>query len=158
MKIAIIGASQDENRMSNKAVRAYKKNGHTVYPVNPKYDLVEGLKSYRSVTDIKSELDIISIYVNPEKGMKLLKEIIKKRPGKVILNPGSESEDLARDLREKVSSQRIVLRRKETKVTISLGVSAYPDDKMNHEEDLLNLADQALYKAKQKGKNRVWCF
>ncbi len=35
MKVAVVGASQNREKFGNKAVRAYVKNGDTVYPVNP---------------------------------------------------------------------------------------------------------------------------
>jgi len=41
-----------------------------------------------------------------------------------------------------------------TKVTISIGVSYFPDD-ASIKEDLIKTADEALYRAKKKGKNRV---
>ena len=99
MNIAIIGVSADKNRMSNKAVRAYKKYKYKVYPVNPTYNTIEGLKSYRRLEDIKEALDIISVYVNPDLGLQLALDIISKNPGKVILNPGSESDNLVKKLR-----------------------------------------------------------
>jgi len=40
------------------------------------------------------------------------------------------------------------------RVTISMGISMYPDDSTNTEE-LLRIADSALYKAKREGRNRV---
>ncbi len=42
----------------------------------------------------------------------------------------------------------------ETRVTISLGVSAYHGG-MKNAEELINTADEALYRAKQNGRNRV---
>lgn len=41
------------------------------------------------------------------------------------------------------------------KVTISLGVSKFPDPRVKTGEQLLELADAALYRAKQNGRNRV---
>lgn len=40
------------------------------------------------------------------------------------------------------------------RLTISLGVGVYPDDAVNA-EDLLQIADRALYVAKENGRNRV---
>ena len=42
-----------------------------------------------------------------------------------------------------------------TGITISLGISAYQRGKMQKVHDVLKKADDALYQAKQKGKNRV---
>lgn len=40
------------------------------------------------------------------------------------------------------------------KVTISLGIASYPEDATG-EEEIIDKADKALYKAKKKGKNRI---
>ncbi|VVB74783.1 CoA binding domain protein [Candidatus Tiddalikarchaeum anstoanum] len=98
MNIAIIGASIDRERMSNKAVRAYLSKGYTVFPVNPNYEKVEGLKTYKALSDIKEKIDIISVYVNPDIGIKIANEIISKKPVKVYLNPGSERDDIVKKL------------------------------------------------------------
>jgi diguanylate cyclase (GGDEF)-like protein len=39
-------------------------------------------------------------------------------------------------------------------VTVSIGIASYPDDAQNG-EDLVQRADEQLYRAKQGGKNRV---
>ena len=43
----------------------------------------------------------------------------------------------------------------ELKVTVSIGVAAFPDDKIKNAGDLLKKADLAMYDAKSKGRNRV---
>jgi diguanylate cyclase (GGDEF)-like protein len=61
---------------------------------------------------------------------------------------------IAEQLRSRIEKTRIVLRRQETKITVSIGVSTLGQD--THEEDeLIMKADQAMYAAKQKGRNRV---
>ncbi len=40
------------------------------------------------------------------------------------------------------------------KVTVSVGISSYPENGRSHEE-LISLADQALYRAKDEGRNLV---
>lgn len=94
--IAIIGASNDRSRFANKAVRVYLDEGLTVYPVHPKEQSVEGLKTYRSVLDIPGRVDIASFYVPPAIGEKVALEVIRKGIPRVYLNPGSESPELFR--------------------------------------------------------------
>ena len=43
----------------------------------------------------------------------------------------------------------------EVRVTVSIGVSVFDHNTMKTSEDLLRIADQAMYKAKRQGKNRV---
>ncbi len=44
---------------------------------------------------------------------------------------------------------------RELRVTVSVGVATYPSDKVDSPGTLLREADQALYRAKQAGRNRV---
>jgi predicted CoA-binding protein len=89
--IAIVGASKKRERFSNKALRAYLKLGWKVYPVNPNLDEVEGLRCVSALGDIGEKLEVVSMYVRPEVGERLLSDIIEVGPKKVFLNPGSGS-------------------------------------------------------------------
>ncbi|MDO8580019.1 MAG: sensor domain-containing diguanylate cyclase [Candidatus Omnitrophota bacterium] len=62
--------------------------------------------------------------------------------------------ELAEQVRKKIQEQTILLRREQTHITVSIGVAAFPKDAQIKEE-LIHQADQALYKAKQEGRNRV---
>ncbi len=62
--------------------------------------------------------------------------------------------ELAEQLKIRIEKQAIFLRRQKTYVTISGGVAAFLKDAQSREE-LIYKADQALYKAKQEGRNRV---
>lgn len=94
MKIAIIGASNNKEKYGNKAVRAYKKQGHSVYPVNPREKTIEGLRAYKSILDIPGEIERASIYLPHEIGITIIEEIAEKGVKEVFLNPGSESKEL----------------------------------------------------------------
>jgi uncharacterized protein len=95
--IAIVGASTDRSKYGNKAVRAFKQGGWTVYPVNPSAKEVEGLVSYASIADAPGPIDRISMYVPPSVGKKMLPAIAAKAPKEFFLNPGSEDEDIIRE-------------------------------------------------------------
>ncbi len=61
---------------------------------------------------------------------------------------------LAKGFVKLVESEVVVLRRERTPVTVSAGVAAFPDEAKTKEE-IIQRADQLLYEAKRKGRNRV---
>jgi uncharacterized protein len=92
--IAIIGASNDRTKYGNRAVRAYQANGWTVYPVNPREKVVEGLPTYRSMAEVPVPVDRASLYVPPSVGLGLLDAIAKRGAKELWVNPGSGSPEL----------------------------------------------------------------
>ncbi len=65
-----------------------------------------------------------------------------------------ESKRLADDLRAVVQKRKFVLRREETHITISIGL-AHLSSEIKTAQDLILLADTALYRAKQRGRNKT---
>ena len=92
--VAIIGASSDSSKFSNKAIHAHLRAGYDVYPVHPKEEAIEGLKVYKSILDVPVALDRISLYLPPAIGIQLLDNIAKKGCKEFWVNPGAESPDL----------------------------------------------------------------
>lgn len=92
--VAIIGASTDRNKFSNKSIHAHRQAGYDVYPVNPKEETIEGLKCYKSVLGIPVALDRVSLYLPPAVGVKVLDDIAKKGCKELWVNPGAESSEL----------------------------------------------------------------
>jgi uncharacterized protein len=92
--VAVIGASNAPQKFGNKAVRAYLRQGWTVYPVNPNEKTVEGLPVYPTIADIPGRVDRVSMYVPPAVGITLLEAIKAKGSTELFLNPGSESDEL----------------------------------------------------------------
>ena len=98
--VAIVGASADRAKFGNKAVRAHRRQGWTVYPVNPRDADIEGLKVYRSLAEIPARVDRVSLYLPPRLGLALLPEIAAVRPTEFYVNPGAESLELVARARE----------------------------------------------------------
>ncbi|MEI8316082.1 MAG: CoA-binding protein [Verrucomicrobiota bacterium] len=94
--LAIIGASADRAKYSNKSLLAHQQAGYEIYPINPKEEAVEGLKCYKSILDVPVLLDRISLYVQPSIGVKLLADIAKKGCRELWVNPGAESPELVK--------------------------------------------------------------
>ena len=99
--IAIVGASKDRRKYGNKAVRAFRDGGWTVYPVNPGGGEIEGLKTYASLRDVPTPVDRVSMYVPPAVGQRMLDDIAAVQPGEVFFNPGSEDQDLLNEAKER---------------------------------------------------------
>lgn len=92
--VAVIGASNDRAKFGNKAVRAYRRQGWTVYPVNPTEPSIEGLTVYPSVEAIPDTIDRAALYVPPQVGLGLLAGIARKSIAELFVNPGAESDEL----------------------------------------------------------------
>ncbi len=92
--VAVIGASNVREKFGNRAVRAYLRQGWTVYPVNPNETTVEGLAVFASILDIPGEVDRASLYVPPAVGETLLADIRRKGVKELFVNPGAESDTL----------------------------------------------------------------
>ena len=92
--VAIIGASSARHKFGNKAVRAFLRQGWTVYPVNPNEPVIEGLTSYPSVGAIPGPVDRASLYLPPVIGIGVLDDIQRKGIRELWVNPGAESDEL----------------------------------------------------------------
>jgi predicted CoA-binding protein len=98
--VAIIGASNDHAKFGNKAVRAFQRQGYTVYPVNPNEAEIEGLLAYKSIRDVPVRPQMISVYVPPPVLVKLLPDIAAKGCDELWLNPGTESDEALTEARK----------------------------------------------------------
>jgi predicted CoA-binding protein len=92
--VAVIGASSNRNKFGNRAVRAFRRQGYTVVPINPHEAEIEGLKAYGSVLEVPGPIDMATLYVPPDVGEHVIDEIAQKQIREVWLNPGSESDAL----------------------------------------------------------------
>lgn len=106
--VAVIGASRDRHKFGNKAVRAFRRRGYRVLPVNaPRGGLetaadrrIEGLPAYSSVLDAPGPIDLATLYLPPETGETLVDEIAAKGIPELWVNPGAESRRLVERARE----------------------------------------------------------
>src|SRR6476619_843181 len=92
--VAVIGASNAPHKFGNQAVRAYLRQGWTVYPVHPHETTVEGLAVYATIGDVPGPVDRVSMDVPPSVGITLLEAIRAKGSTELWWNPGSESDEL----------------------------------------------------------------
>jgi uncharacterized protein len=92
--VAIIGASSNRAKYGNKALRAFERQGYRVIPINPNEREVEGHRTYASVTDVLEPIDMATVYVPPEIGVRVLDDIARKGIKEVWLNPGADEPEV----------------------------------------------------------------
>jgi len=92
--VVVLGASDNPERYSNKAVLLLKQHGYNVIPVNPKLAELEGLAVVPRLEDVAQAVDTVSVYVGPAVSSAMLAEIVALKPQRVIFNPGSENPEL----------------------------------------------------------------
>ncbi len=73
--IAVIGASQDFGTISGQPMRHLTAHGYKgrLYPVNPKYHEVAGLRCYPSIADLPEAPDLVLILVNASRVADMLR-------------------------------------------------------------------------------------
>lgn len=86
----VFGASLKPNRYSHLAIQKLRENGKTTFA----FGLKEGTVTDVQITVNLSELpniDIVTLYLNPERQKEYYQDILDLRPQRVIFNPGTEN-------------------------------------------------------------------
>ena len=96
-RVAILGASDNPERYSYKAMQMLVENGHEAILVSPRYKEIEGRSVYEDLTLLKG-IDTLTLYVNADISNKMKDQILKLKPKRVIFNPGTENPALEKAL------------------------------------------------------------
>lgn len=89
-KTLVIGASENTERYSNKAIRMLLAHQHEVVAYGRKKGNVEGVEI---VTDFEHwhNIDTVTLYLNPKNQEPYYEDILALKPRRVIFNPGTEN-------------------------------------------------------------------
>ena len=92
--IAIIGASQDFITISGQPLKHLQSHGYKgkLYPVNPRYPEVAGVKCYPSLAEVPETPDLVLILVNASRVAEMLKQCGAKGVPYVIIFSSGFSE------------------------------------------------------------------
>jgi diguanylate cyclase (GGDEF)-like protein len=108
-----------------------------------------------------------------DKAIMLIASILKKtlRDGDIVVRYGGEeflmilqgasskdAAEVSERIRHKVEDSTLNVGEQQIGMTVSIGVCGYPETNVADEVSLIDKADQALYHAKQTGRNRVVQF
>jgi hypothetical protein len=97
--IAMVGASQKENRPSYFAFKYLLERGYTMIPVNPGQAGSEilGRKVYAKLTDIPDPVDMVDIFRASQYALPIVQEALtlKPRPGVIWMQLGVRNDEAA---------------------------------------------------------------
>lgn len=89
---ALIGASNNKEKYGNVILLNLKEAGYNVVPINPKEELIEGLKAYPNLQAYKDNIDVVVFVVPPSITLSVLKSL-PQNIDKVWMQPGSSNEE-----------------------------------------------------------------
>jgi len=89
-KTLILGASTKPERYSFKAISMLVQKDHSVLAIGQNTGEVAGIKIHTKAIPL-SQINTISLYLNPARQRDYYNYIIEAKPKRVIFNPGTEN-------------------------------------------------------------------
>lgn len=99
MKTLVMGASLNEERYSNKAILMLREYDHEVVAHGLREGLVKDVTIQKQWLQY-SDIDTVTLYLNPSRQVEFYDDIIKLCPRRVIFNPGTENHEFVKLLSE----------------------------------------------------------
>ena len=97
---AVVGVTKKKERYGYKIWKVLKEHDYTVYGVSPNYDVLEGDKLYKKVSDIPDKVDVVDMVVSPKIGIDLLEGIKEAGVRYVFFQPGTHYEKIIKKAEE----------------------------------------------------------
>lgn len=97
-RVVILGASDKPDRYAWKAQQLLRQHGHSVVPVHPRLESIEGIPVSPDLGSVTGPVDTLTLYVNPAISSAQSDAILALKPGRVLFNPGTENPDLQQKL------------------------------------------------------------
>jgi predicted CoA-binding protein len=92
-KTVVLGASENPNRYSNKAMLRLQSKGHEVIAIGKRTGNVNNMPIITEPT-ASDEVDTVTLYLNPLNQKQYYDYILSLKPRRIIFNPGTENEEL----------------------------------------------------------------
>ncbi len=88
----VIGASSNSDRYANKAIRSLLAHKHQVVAISKESGQESGIEFLKPLSPL-SNIDTVTLYVNPVLQQNYYNYIIDLKPRRVIFNPGTENDE-----------------------------------------------------------------
>jgi predicted CoA-binding protein len=82
--IAVVGISKNEEKPSHFVPKYLVQNGYNVIPVNPTTDEILERKTYKLVSEIKEDVDIVDVFRKSDDIIPIIDDLLKKKGIKLI--------------------------------------------------------------------------
>ncbi|NLY71644.1 MAG: CoA-binding protein [Clostridiales bacterium] len=94
---AVVGASNNPEKVSNRIYHTLKSNGYETYAVNPSYDKMDdGCKCYPSIQELPKVPDCIDFVVPPHVTLKYLEKLDPQVTPNIWLQPGTYDDNVVK--------------------------------------------------------------
>lgn len=90
---AVVGATPNKEKYGYKVLEALREANYHVFPLNPKYESIEGLACYPSLGALPEKPDVVVTVVPPEVTLNIADECHNLDIKAIWMQPGSESEE-----------------------------------------------------------------
>ncbi len=103
--IAVVGASRYDGKVGYKVIEGLREWGYEgeIYPVNPRADIVHGLKAYKTVLDIPEPVDLVFIAVPAFIVKKVLEQAVEKKAKVAVISTSGFKEIGRQDLQDRLT-------------------------------------------------------
>ncbi|QXM05519.1 CoA-binding protein [Crassaminicella indica] len=95
---AVVGDVLNPSKFAHKIKNRLIDAGYNVFLINPRDKSGE---VFLSLKDIKEQIDVIDLCINPNTGMKIIEEAHELGINKVLIQPGAGSEEIKSFCKEK---------------------------------------------------------
>ncbi|NBI06956.1 CoA-binding protein [Senegalia massiliensis] len=97
---AVLGVTPNESKFGYKIYKKLKDHDYKVYPINPKYDEINGEKCYKSIEELPETPDVLDFVVPPQVSLNALDEVNKKGIKNVWFQPGTSDKNVIEKAKE----------------------------------------------------------
>lgn len=94
-KTLVLGASENPERYSNKAILSLQRKGHEILAIGKKAGKVNGTEIQTEPVQ-SDDVETVTLYLNPDHQKPYYDYIVSLKPKHIIFNPGAENEELER--------------------------------------------------------------
>lgn len=101
--IAVVGISREKWKTSRKIASFLADHDYDVVGVNPSFgdEDADGIKVYKSISDIPHQVDIINVFRRSEDIPALIEEVLEKNPKALWLQQGIRNDTAVKPVIEK---------------------------------------------------------